>query len=40
MAEALRIGKPAQDEKVIIERPGGSRVRVLEISGMAGARDD
>jgi PAS domain-containing protein len=29
MAEALRIGKPAHDEQVIIERPDGSRVRVL-----------
>jgi PAS domain-containing protein len=28
MAEALRIGKPAHDERVIIERPDGSRVRV------------
>ena len=29
MAEALRSGKPAHDQKVIIERPDGSRVCVL-----------
>ena len=29
MAEALRLGKPAHDQKVIIERPDGSRVNVL-----------
>jgi PAS domain-containing protein len=29
MAEALRLGKAAHDQKVIIERPDGSRVTVL-----------
>jgi hypothetical protein len=29
MAEALRSGTPARDQKVIIERPDGSRVSVL-----------
>lgn len=29
MAEALRSGTPARDQKVIVERPDGSRVSVV-----------